>query len=82
MRLVIATALMMLLWGCETGPSERWVQEGRTDAQAKSDYAQCEKDALHESNGMRSTDPFKEGIMIRNCMQKMGYQSQKQTAPR
>ena len=71
-RILIAV-LAGLLYGCETGPSGRWVQAGRTDQEAQDDYAHCQKVAMQESEGQRSTDPFKESTVGEKCMKGMGY---------
>ena len=73
MNIMPLAVLAGLLYGCETGPSGRWVQAGRTDQEAQDDYAQCQKVAMQESEGQRSTDPFKESTVGEKCMKGMGY---------
>jgi len=74
MNIIILIAVLAgLLYGCETGPSGRWAQAGRTDQQAQDDYAHCQKVAMQESGGQRSTDPFKESAVAEICMKRMGY---------
>jgi len=65
--------LLSALVGCETAPSGRWVQNGRTDAEAQDDHAHCQKVAMQESDGQRSVEPFKEAALEENCMKRMGY---------
>ena len=74
MWILFITVLMGALVGCESGPSGRWVQNGRTDQQAEDDHAHCRKVAMQESDGQRSVDPFKESVVEENCMKRMGYQ--------
>lgn len=42
MNIMLIAVLAGLLYGCETGPSGRWVQAGRTDQEAEDDYAHCQ----------------------------------------
>ena len=65
--------LLLALYGCESVPSGQWVQEGGTEAQMREAMGHCEKVGMLESDGMRSTDPFKEEIVKQNCMRRMGY---------
>ena len=74
MRILLIAVLAGALFGCQTGPSGRWVQAGRTDLEAQADYGHCEKVAMQESEGMRSTDPFKETSIKESCMKRMGYE--------
>lgn len=73
MRVLLVAVLMGALFGCETGPSGRWVQAGRTDQQAQDDHAHCRKVAMQESDGQRTVDPFKETAVEESCMKRMGY---------
>jgi len=73
MNIMLIAVLAGLLSGCETGPSGRWAQAGRTSQEAQDDYAHCQKVAMQESEGQRSTDPFKESTVAENCMKRMGY---------
>ena len=73
MNIVLIAVLAGLLYGCETGPSGRWVQAGRTDQEAQDDYAHCQKVAMQESEGQRRTDPVKESTVGEKCMKGMGY---------
>jgi hypothetical protein len=73
MRILLIAVLVGALFGCETGSSGRWVQDGRTDEQALDDHTHCRKVAMQESDGQRSVDPFKEAVIEENCMKRMGY---------
>jgi hypothetical protein len=73
MRILLITAAVVVLAGCESGPSGRWVQQGRTDAQTAEDLDHCEKVTMQESDGQRSVGPFKEAGVKQNCMERMGY---------
>lgn len=72
-KFVLVLALI-LVWGCHTSPDGHWIQAGRTDHDSQSDYAECEKVAMQEANGMRSTDVFKEDIIKERCMKRLGYE--------
>ena len=72
-EMMLIALLAALLYGCETGPSGRWVQPGKTDQEAQGDYAHCQNVAMQESEGQRSTDPFKESGVKEDCMKRMGY---------
>ena len=73
MRILLIAIAGVALFGCETGPSGQWVQNGRTAQQAEDDHAHCRKVAIQESDGQRSVDPFKETVVEENCMKRMGY---------
>ncbi len=73
MKFLLIAVFAGLLYGCATGPSGHWVQAGRTDQQAEDDLAHCQKVGMQESEGQRSTDPFKEATVEENCMKRMGY---------
>ena len=73
MYIILIAVLAGLLYGCETGPSGRWAQAGRTSQEAQDDYAHCQKVAMQESEGQRSTDPFKESTVGEKCMKGTGY---------
>jgi hypothetical protein len=74
-RLMIG--VLLAICGCESVPSGRWVQPERTEAQTKADYDHCEKVAMQEGGGMRSTDVFKEEQVRNNCMQRLGNRYEK-----
>ncbi len=74
MRILFIAAILSMLGGCQTNPSGQWIQAGKAEQDAQADYAHCEKVAMQEANGMRSTDVFKEDIIKENCMKRMGYQ--------
>jgi len=65
--------LVLMFYGCASAPSGQWVQPGRTQAETTEDFHHCEKVAMQESEGMRSTEPFKEDLIKQKCMQRMGY---------
>lgn len=69
----IIVLVLILLGGCHTSLDGHWIQDGRTDQDSQSDYADCEKVAMQEANGMRSTDVFKEDIIKERCMKRLGY---------
>jgi len=71
--IIVIAVVAGLQYGCEPGPSGRWAQAGRTDQQAEDDYAHCQKLEMQESEGQRSTDPFKEGAVEEDCMEREGY---------
>lgn len=52
------------LLACQSAlDSQLWKQSGKTDQQVQEDYGHCEKVAMQEANGMRSTDVFKEDLV-------------------
>ena len=73
MQLLCIAVVLGLLAGCESGPSGRWIQDGKTDLDAQQDYAQCERDAIFNSEGLRSVEPFKESMQKKSCMKQKGY---------
>ena len=73
MRILLIAVLAGALLGCETGPSGRWVQAGRTDQEARDDYAHCQKVAMQEAQDKRSVEPFTEEAIKQQCMEREGY---------
>ena len=72
-EMMLIALLAALLYGCETRPSGRWVQSGKTDQEAQDDYAHCQKVAMQESQDKRSVEPFTEEAIKQQCMKRMGY---------
>ena len=80
---VTATFLVLALFlaaGCEVGPTHYWYQPGKTFAQAKKDYQQCESRAKEaaaddQSDGSSDGDENRVGshYVFEGCMQGKGY---------
>ncbi len=74
MRKLLLIAMTLGLFSCQSAPeSQLWKQSGKTDLQVQEDYGHCEKVAMQEANGMRSTDVFKEDAIKEQCMRRLGY---------
>jgi len=74
MRKLFLIAMTLGLFSCQSAPeSQLWKQSGKTDQQGQEDYGHCEKVAMQEANGMRSTDVFKEDAIKEQCMRRLGY---------
>jgi len=75
MVMLIVVGVALGLSGCQAGPDPvlPFTQAGRSEAEVRSDFARCEKTAMLESNGMRSTDVFMETQMKDQCMKRLGY---------
>jgi hypothetical protein len=69
MRDLLLLILLAGLVACQSVPdTQSWVKDGQSDQNRQDDYAHCEKVAMQESNGMRSTDVFKETAIKEQCM--------------
>jgi Tfp pilus assembly protein PilP len=74
MRNLLLLMLLAVLVACQSAPdTQSWVQDGKSDQSLQDDYAHCEQVAMQESNGMRSTDVFKETAIKEQCMKRLGY---------
>ena len=74
MRKLFLIAITAGLLSCQSAPEPQfWKQSGKTDQQGQEDYGHCEKVAMQEANGMRSTDVFKEDAIKEQCMRRLGY---------
>ena len=74
MRKLLLIAMTLGLFSCQSTPdSQIWTQDGKSDQQLQDDYGSCEKVAMQEANGMRSTDVFKEDAIKEQCMRRLGY---------
>jgi hypothetical protein len=70
----LLTFALIGVYGCATtNEPPPWTQSGKTTQEVQADYAHCEKVSQQESQGMRSTDPFKEDFIKDQCMRKLGY---------
>jgi hypothetical protein len=74
MRELLLIAVAAGLVACQNVPdSQPWTQSGKSEQQVQDDYGHCEKVAMQEANGMRSTDVCKEDAIKEHCMKRLGY---------
>jgi len=74
MKTLLFPVLIGMLSGCAAAaPSGHWEQAGRTEVEIQDDHAHCEKVAMQESLRNKMDEPFKEAVVEKNCMERMGY---------
>ena len=79
MKTLFAVLFAGLLSGCATTPSGHWEQAGKAEADTQSDFDHCEKVSILESQRNKSDAPFMESILMKQCMEKLGYAYVKNT---
>jgi hypothetical protein len=69
MKMLLLAMTVVLIAGC----SQRWVQAGKTDLDARRDEFECENTIVTKHGGWSRVEPFTAAMEINECMQLKGY---------
>ncbi len=79
MKTLPLVMLIGMLAGCATTPDGHWEQAGKNPTESQDDFTHCERVSILESQRNKSDAPFMESILMKQCMEKLGYAYVKNT---